>query len=725
MSEVKKARRTSAMRLAGRGSMILVTLVLAEAGYAQNSGAASASGAEAGADDALTITVVARKRVENVQDVPISVSALSGTQVADQQIKRVADLAASVPNMTVDGNGNVLGAIGLRGVVSETRNLGFDSGLGVYVDGVLTTRPTENNQELPDIASVEVLRGPQGTLFGRNTTAGAINIITRRPSSTFTADFALRSGSLGTLDVDGYVSGPVSPTLAVKLSGYDHNTRGYIYNETLNTDANAVHHRGGRAGLLWKPEGNLEVQASAYYTEQRDSRLFGQLKDNSTGALAGLPGIFADPYRVQQNTPSYQNVYSAGGNVRFNWQTPGGFTLTAISGYGWMKDRFLDDDDARPIDVASSNFRDSTNQFTQEVRLASPTGGNFDYLVGAYYLHQKSASDRATMVNAGFVGYITDVAALKTDAYAVFISANYRPTSAIEIAGGLRYNGEKKNVDFHQTDTSIIGLPTLNARLDRTDNDPTGNASITYKISRRLRVYGSVSRGFKSGGFNADIVGDTNIAFAPEHVWAYEVGLKSEPFGGKAHFNVALFQSDFTDLQVSQLLANAFQLTNAGAARIRGVEAEFIAEPVKGLEVRANAGYLDPTFRKFDSCGVGLSCAGSMLPFVAKWTLSAGAGYRQQIGANETLHYRVDWSYKSHTFAEATNAAPGRVAGYGIVNARVALGLAGGRYEIGLWAKNLLDKRYQESAFYLAPYQQWKVTWAPPRTYGLDVAVHY
>ncbi len=694
-----------------------------------------AAGAEAGAETAVPdaggglseITVTARKRAENVQDVPIAITAFSSEQLQELQVRRVTDLVESVPNMVADGGGNILGAIGLRGIVSETRNLGFDSGLGVYVDGVLTVRPTTANQELPDIASIEVLRGPQGTLFGRNTTAGAINITTIRPSDTFTGDLHTELGNLGTRDVGGYFSGPlIDGKLSVIVSGYSNNRDGYIYNETLNTRVDDLHHDGARVGLLFTPFEDFEVRANAYYDSQNDNRLYGQLKENTNGFLAGQPGIFANPYLVQQDTPSYQDIESAGGNVQINWKLPNRFTLTSISAYGREASRFQDDDDARPINVASSNFIDSSEQLTQEIRLASPNEGPLDYLGGLYYFHQYSASNRSTLVNGeGFIGYITDNSALKTDAYAAFVSGNYRPVETVEITAGLRYSDETKAVDFRQRDTSFIGLPTLAAPLQNTYSDVTGNAGITYKIASNFRTYATFSKGFKSGGFNADVVGSTNIAFAPEYVTAYEVGLKSEPFAGRARANLAIFQSNISGLQVSQLVGDAFQIENAASSKIKGSELETIIQAYPGLDLHFSAGYTDARFRQFDACGAGLSCAGKYLPFVTKWTVSAGAEYQQRITDSSNVSYRFDWSHHSASYVEPTNNAEGLVPGFRVANARVAYTGSNGRYEFGLWSKNLFDQRYLENAFYLAPYQQWKVTWAVPRTFGMDARVHF
>ncbi|WP_404478181.1 TonB-dependent receptor [Novosphingobium sp. BL-52-GroH] len=679
-------------------------------------------------ESGLEIVVVARKRLERAQDVPIAITALGGRQLIEQRVQRVTDLIGKVPNMTSDGNGNALGAIGLRGIVSATRNIGFDSGLSVYVDGVLTVRPSSANQELPDIASIEVLRGPQGTLFGRNSTAGAINIISRPASlEEATGDVRIAAGNLGIREASGYVSAPlVQDKLGFKISAYTQNRDGYLYNQTLDVHNNNLHHSGARGGLRWTPSSDLEVTLDGNYSRQKDNLVRGQLLDNTSGTLAGQAGVWQDPFVIAQDNPSFQNISNSTGSLHVNWTLPNDMTLTAISGYGTVKTDIQNDDDARPLALSGSHFTDRSRQFTQELRLASRAGGTFDYLVGAYYFWQSSFSDRSTYVaSASSLGYITSNSHVTTDAYAVFASGNFRPARAIEISAGVRYNHEKKSIDFNQADTSVTNLPTVSTVQSKGFTDVTGNLSVTYKVLPAFRVYGSVARGFKSGGFNSDIVSTPDIGFGPEHVWTYEAGFKSEPFGGRTHVNVAVFKSDFTDLQVSQLTANAFQVRNAGSSAIKGAEIEIAAQPLDDLDLNFGAGYTDAKFKRFDLCTAVSSCAGNYLAYVPRWTLSAGAGYKMRVTDHDSVDYRVDWSYRSRTFTDIRNRPTGRLPGYALVNARIAYNMDDARYGIAVFSKNLLNKTYKDYAFFIAPYQQPKVAYALPRTYGIEVFAHF
>ncbi|NKI98049.1 TonB-dependent receptor [Novosphingobium sp. SG707] len=677
-----------------------------------------------------TIMVVARKRQENVQSVPISITALTGAGLAERSVNRVTDLVASVPNMSQDGGGAVLGAIGIRGVVSQTRNIGFDSGLGVYVDGVLTVRPSGADQELPDIATLEVLRGPQGTLFGRNTTAGAINITTRKPSLERTiAEGKVAVGNLGLAEASLFATTPiVTDKLGIKVAGSIAGRDGYITNVYDHSKVNNLNRKSLRGGLLWQPSPSLDIALTGSWLKQADRMILGQPASNTAGGLAGLPGYYADPYTVSQDHPSQQtrDIWTA--NLNIDWHL-GAYTITSISAYGDNRSRLIVDNDSRPLPLSYSDFQDGAKQFTQELRLASPTSGSVDYLLGLYYLHQDADSNRATVAfgppgPGAFFGTISSISSLKTDAFAGFASGNWRPLPGLTLSGGLRYNLETKDLVFNQTNTSFVPLPDLSARLHRRDTNVSGNASITYQVLRDTRIYASIARGFKSGGFNPDIVGDTNISFGPENAWSYEAGFKSDLLDHKLRINAAAFYTDYKDLQVSALVGAAFQIRNAAAAKIKGFEVEVTAKPIRAAELNFGAGYTDATYKDFPGCAPATNCAGNRLPFVPRFSLNAGAQIGQDLGAGR-LTGRIDVNWHSSSYFEATNTADGNLPGYLLANGRLAYSFAQDHLSVALFARNMFDKRYRDYSFYLAPFSERLDRWAPPRTYGIELGAKF
>ncbi|MBC2667840.1 TonB-dependent receptor [Novosphingobium piscinae] len=677
-----------------------------------------------------TIVVVARKRQENVQSVPISITALTGAGLQERGIARVADLVGNVPNLTQDGGGAVLGAIGIRGIVSQTRNIGFDSGLGVYIDGVLTVRPNGFDQELPDIATLEVLRGPQGTLFGRNTTAGAINITTRKPDlDAFHAEGRAAIGNLGQREGSVLLTGPLIPgKVGIKLAGSIASRDGYILNVFNNQKLNNLNRKSLRGSLLWEASENVDVSLTGSWLKQADRLLLGQIASNTVGGLAGLPGFFADPYTVSQDAQNLQTREIWTTNLNVDWRM-GDYTLTSITAYGDNQSQLIDDDDGRPLPLSASNFQDGARQFTQELRLASPTNGPADYLIGLYYLHQDADADRRTAVfgppgPGAFLGAISSLSTLKTNAYAAFVSGNWRPAPGLTVSGGLRYNIETRRLDFRQTNTAFVPLPNLTALLERTDKDLSGNLSVTWQFTETARVYASAARGFKSGGFNPDIVGSTDISFGPENAWSYEAGLKADLLDRKLRVNAAAFYTDYRDLQVSALVGAAFQIRNAAAAKIQGFELEVTAKPISAIELNLGAGYTDATYDDFPGCAPATNCAGNRLPFVPKLSLNGGAQARVPVGNGE-LTLRGDLSWRSSIFYEAANVADGRLPGYMLVNGRVAYAFADDRITIAAFGRNLFDNRYRDFSFFLAPFNQRMVRWAPPRTYGLEISTRF
>ena len=705
---------------------LFTATLLSSPAIAQDAGNATA------ADDGTieTIVVVARKRQESVQNVPISITAITGQGLQDRGIARVSDLVGNVPNLTKDGGGAVLGAIGIRGIVSQTRNIGFDSGLGVYIDGVLTVRPNGFDQELPDIATLEVLRGPQGTLFGRNTTAGAINITTRKPDlEAFHVEGRAAIGNLKQREGSLLMTGPlVEGKLGIKLVGSIASRDGFIFNVVRNEKLNNLNRKALRGSLLWQPGEDVDVSLSGSWLKQADRLLLGQIADNTVGGLAGLPGFFADPYTVAQDAQNLQTREIWTTNLNIDWRL-GDYTLTSITAYGDNKSQLIDDDDGRPLPLSTSNFQDGARQFTQELRLASPGGGAFDYLLGLFYLHQDADADRRTTVfgppgPAAFLGAIASLSTLKTDAYAAFVSGNWRPAEGLTISGGLRYNIETRALDFRQTNTAFVPLPNLAAMLGRTDKDLSGNLSVTWQFAETARVYASAARGFKSGGFNPDIVGGTDISFGPEKAWSYEAGFKTDLLDRKLRVNAAAFYTDYKDLQVSALVGAAFQIRNAAAAKIKGFELEVTAKPVRALELNFGAGYTDATYDNFPGCAPATNCAGNRLPFVPKLSLNAGAQANVPVADGE-LTVRGDLSWRSSIFQEATNVADGRLPGYLLVNGRVAYSFADDHFTVALFGRNLFDKRYRDFSFYLAPFDQRMVRWAVPRTYGLELSTRF
>lgn len=332
------------------------------------------------------IEVTARKRVESIRDIPIAITSMGEGEIESLGADSMSDLIGNVPNLAMDPNGNSLSSWGMRGIVSVTRNAGQESGLGVYVDGVYAGRPSSYNVPLGDIQQIEVLRGPQGSLFGRNTIAGAINITTKKPEEDFAGNLSASIGNLSRVELQGGLSGQlIDDILTAKISVFSNKRDGYIENIFDGKGYMDNNRQGGRVGLYWTPTNNLSITLASDYVDQDNQQLFGQTLEPQLNQF--VPDWYqSDPYTVNQNDPNTEEIQSGGTSLTAEWEMNSGFILTSITAKRYADFEVFADDDAGPITLSYSHFEDNSDTFSQELRLTSPENDSFDYLVGIYYL---------------------------------------------------------------------------------------------------------------------------------------------------------------------------------------------------------------------------------------------------------------------------------------------------------------------------------------------------
>jgi iron complex outermembrane receptor protein len=702
-----KRRRTASFWIVGAMATTALTGLWTESARAQSSG-----------DDSTLeeVVVTARRRAENVQDVPISITQVSGAQLAASGIGDFRELDGVVPNMVQTGlESNVSPTISIRGIGSDARNIGFESGVSMYVDGVYTGRPVSWMGELVDVDSIEVLRGPQGTLFGKNTIAGAINITTTKPSDKFRASGELELGDYSLVRATASLSGPISDKVFVGVSGFKTERDGYQKNLFDGRDLWDKNDYGGRIQLRFAPSDNLDILLEA-------DGLHEKLAPNVNTVISGLGSTAANgPRVVNINEPVFSERTIWGVNLNINYTLPNGGTLTSITAQRYNDVEFLSDDDGSPVPILFSDFLDEESQFTQEVRYASPSEGRFRYVVGAYYLRQTVDTDRLSRAPAGglapFDIDITMQAKVQATDYAVFGQADYDLTDALTLTAGLRYTKIEKDVVVDLVGSVPFGIISLtNHREDQEADAVSPTLSLLYKVNENLNAYATVSRGFKGGGFNADFVSNPNLAFDPEYVTNYEGGLKFEGFGRRLRANVAVYHMDYEDLQVSIFSPlGGFIIDNAATATINGVEFDMEAKPFPGLTLNAGVGYNDASFDKYDSN------SGNQLAFSPKWTSSFGAQYRFNLGGAGSLTARGEYSYRSSYFSEVSNDPDRQIKGYGLVNARLTWASPDDRFQVQVWGENLSDKLYinDRGAPLGGLLGSQSVVYGKPRTWGV------
>lgn len=688
--EILMSRGSSPSVCFGAVAALLAGTALATPALAQTETAATSD---------ADIVVTARRVTERLQDVPLSISVTTAEVIAERNSTRVSDLAATIPNLIITPG--TLSTITVRGITSQARvNPGFDSGVGVYIDGVVQGKLYTFDVPLYDAERVEFLRGPQGTLFGKNSIAGAISITTRNPSlERPEGNVELEYGDFDRRQVDAYVSVPVSNTIAVSAGGFRLVRDGYVRNlfdggRVANDDS-----YGGRAKILWQPSAMTRIIASADVLRE-DILSYDQEIESGYGGPTGR-------YETNVSTPTLAYRLIKGVSLTGEFETSFGATLTSITAYRTAKSRRETDTDGGPLNIVFSASGSDQKQFSQEVRLAGGIGDGIKYLLGAYLFRQDTENNSLSTFGPdtrfGLIRGLTGntFGDADTDSVAFFGSVDWTFVPTVTLTTGVRYTDEVKRLHYQQIGFPVIGAPNLPLEFDKfsaTDVSPT--FTLRWQPSRSLMIYGTASKGFKSGGWNVDNITSGRITsfkalrFGDESVWNYEAGVKSQFADGRVTFNAAVYQQDYSDIQTPQLTpvlggggAVVSIVTNAAEARIRGFEAELSVKPMSMLTINGVVGYTDAKYR--DYLDGTLSFAGNRLPFAPKWTSNLSANLRVPVSDDLAFGVRGEWAYVASSFGDRENTALRQRPSLDTVNANV--GVYTKHFDLNVFVDNLLD----------------------------------
>lgn len=689
------------------------------------------------------VLVLARKRVEQPQDVPISLTVINSATIKQQAATALKDIMGGIPNASLDVTGNSLVSWGMRGIVSQTRNPGQESGLGIYVDRVYLGRPAGFNVPMNDIAQVEVLRGPQGSLFGRNTIAGAINVTTQRPGEDWGSYVQGSFGNLSRRDLQAGISGPIIENiLSAKLNVFGFQRDGYIENIFDGSDLQSDDRVGGRGAIYWSPTDVFEIVFSGDYLEQDNSLMAGMTLEPQLNNF--VPNWYQDDDdKVNQNDPGYDRIKTGGASISADWNVKPEMILSSITSFRFTDFETLVDDDSGPITLTWSNFMDDSDTFTQEFLFNSRVADALDYVLGFYYLDLDVTSDRATPL---FTPYPVNVAAIasnstvSTESWAVFGSANFDITETLELAVGLRYTDEKKSSSFTQTENGGLGFPNVSFDSTIKDDALSGDVSLTWSASDSTNYYGSIRKGFKSGGFQTDIINFSSeelFTFGPEEALSYELGLKGIYLERRLTVDLAVFHTDYQNMQVGQLVGLGFTTTNAAESRINGLELQMSYRPVDQLHFGLSLGLMDHEYTQFDDCaGIGTSCARNALQYAPDSSGSLDGSYIWPISNGGEVELFMAADYRDSYFLTPVNDPQLKIDQRTLVNARLAYTSPQGGMTLALWARNLGDEswdftRWQYPVTPLAfggfdpSITGLQRTPAEPRTYGVEVIFRF
>jgi iron complex outermembrane receptor protein len=694
------------------------------------------------------VIVSARKRDESVQDTPVSVTAFTATELSMRGAFNATDLFRSVPNVTAGND------LQIRGIGYSTRNIGIEGGATIYVDGVYTGRPFTFNQSLMDLRSLEVLRGPQGTLFGKNSIAGVINITTQLPSFDEFSGTALLSYANDEISREQLtLNMPVSDRAAFRVNLMHDEDGGYIRNLFNGRDLQQHENSGGRAAFRWAATDSLELTLRGSYFEvqfePRDVETFDGVDPQTPPPRAiNAPG----PFTTVEDSPSDHWIKLKGASATLEYRLNDAFTLTSITGYEKNERLRSEGQDNSARNMIEIDFVDRQEHFTQELRGAGAVG-KLDYVAGLFYFHQDSFQDNRGILGTDFAipglipggirKVIDPLATIVTRSYAAFADVTYALTDALELEIGARVNREEKDFDFEvTTDAPALFYVVPHDTDSSSDTDFSPTAGVRYRFNDDTMVYARYAKGYKSGGWNADFASTTpgvpaptvqSLRFEAEEAATVELGMKAGFPDAAAVLNVAVFYTDFSNLQVAQFnginLEQGGQLAqtdNAGQATIKGAEVEASWLPVDSLRLSAGVGYLDAVYDRFDNAGgAGVSAAGKRISLVPRWTANASGQYSYTLSNGGQWRVRSDFSYVGERFGDAMNTAVRHNPSYWVANARIGYAAPDEKWQVYLWSNNVTDREYIQSVsidqFAIVRSQPVKtVSFGRPITYGIE-----
>jgi iron complex outermembrane receptor protein len=699
-----------------------------------------------------TVTVTTRRREESSQDVPTPMSVVSGQNLETQRVYRIQDLQQLVPSVNVAYMHARQSSVSIRGLGNNPASDGLEGSVGLYIDNVYLGRPGMAVFDLMDIEQLEVLRGPQGTLFGKNTTAGVINISTRAPTFTPERSIETSVGEDGYFQTKGTISGPLNDELAGRFSAYRTRSDGDIKNEYNGHDLNGGSREGFRAQLLFKPNEDFNLRWIGDYNEEDSSAgtrvlyntgptINGVNLYSARAAAAGATLVNGSHRKVNLDNDQHVTVHQGGTSIEANWTLPSDFTLTSISSYRFWNFTPKNDDGLNVPATYNAGVSVEDKQYSQEFRLASPKGEFFDYVVGAYYfgsdLDNKSfayygpqadiwnGTPRGALANVGSVGN----GHIKTDSFALFAQGTWHLTERLDFTAGVRGTYEEKSAwvtrDAPVGGAAVTGAAATARRgrtgaydsgdLNQYSSSPSGLLNLSYRITDDVLGYATLSHGEKSGGVNlavgsAPTAGADSLLIGTERANNAELGFKSTLWDHRLQLNANVFWT-----QVNAYQTNAYDdvnrvqyLTNAGSVRSRGVEFESTIVPLRGLTLNFNGSYNDVSYLSYKDApcppeisqapGAPASCdlSGHQVVGASKWIGNANGEYKWNLDNGFEPYVTGSYAFRSKAVGTVEDSDYGQIPSYAVVN--LSTGLRGdfnqGQWDISLWLKNAFDKTY-------------------------------
>lgn len=693
------------------------------------------------------VTVTARLRPELEQQVPASIAVVSGEALAEEGRFTLGDLDSRVANLQI-GDLNGMPTLFMRGVGGGGRQVGFDPRTGLYVDGVFMNQPPMADSLLLDLDRVEVLRGPQGSLFGQNTVSGAISLVTKDPGGKPSINALVRSDDRGEQHFGAALDLPmIEDRLLFRLSTSLAQGDGITTNRFDGSRPDAFKEAGARAKLLWRIAPGLRADFSADMANHSDGWPTGEARSSTGG---GGPDANPGPYSVSYNTPQQDDMRNSGAAATLGWDSPWG-QLTSISAWRKSQRHWVVDLDYSPIDGWSLDYVDRYQRWSQELRLTSPrsNASPLSWLVGVYGYRQISDSVRLTPPGPQIRLFIPPVSPsdrlevyprVDTRSAAVFGTVGYALRDNLRLDAGLRLVSVHRHLDYTQVATpgfQAINLANVGpVEADASESAVLPDVALSWDIRPGLTGYARYALGSKAGGFDADTL---NIArsrpaeFVDETVNSYELGLKSQWLQRRLRANLAFFLADYDDYQVSQFRPTgtggltAPVISNAGQVRTYGPELELLARPLRGLTLRTSTAWVKAEYVEFrNGGGNGVDFSGNRTEYAPRWTSHSAIDYRRPVhwGLVGAVQGALSYSWRSRFYAQPSNLPAFEADTRSLLGARLGVQDASGLVELSVYGDNLLDDRYTET-LNRGTLGTLYGRYGAPRTFGVQLQVRY
>lgn len=712
-----------------------------------------------------TIIVTAQRREESLQDVPLAISALDAQRISESGFNDVEDLSSAVPNLNISALwGTSSPKVFMRGIGNNNFNQTAESKVAIYLDQVYLSAPSGQLFQMYDLERIEILRGPQGTLYGKNATGGAISVYSQLPGDLFEGYAKAGYGNWNAFDIEGAMTVPMGDTLSMRVAGTYQRRDGYITDLGTGQDVNNLDQWAARAIMRWQPSPDVDIRLNVHggsSNTTHNNSVHRGIFDPAQLALGNtvkLPGnaivagqgvdIFGyrdpnpDPYVNTYEGPTFANIDLFGVSLVGDFTFGSGYTLTSVTGYETSQRHVLQEGNGAPstiftIDWGPSDFE----SISQELRLASPSGDAFSWVLGGFIFHERGDVDNFyDLTDASFalggIEAFDQFYVQTTDTYAAFAQVELEVTDRLNLTLGGRINHEKRDLDHSsfgtdQNGNNLLPGPLFDISLEESWTEWSGRAALSYDFSDDIMGFVSVNRGFTSGGFNTgafnDPVGALRI-YDPEIVISYETGLRTTILDNRVQFNVTGFIYDYSDLQVFTFTAGGLQfIENASDASIKGLEFDLQALVTENFEVGGSLGILDSEYKNFNRTNTGttedlsgnrlIGAPNSQFNLYGRYTLPTSVG---------DFVLRGDFTYTGNRYYDERELVELSSEGATVnLDARLAWTSTDEAIEVAVWAKNLTNEVNIIDVVEVGLFGYQNVWYNTPRTYGLSVGYRF